>query len=276
MMMLAGDCCVRVSGRLFSLGKPAGLCMPVETPIDPADIATREERIQLIKQVHALVTELHSKNIVHGDVKPQNLLICSDGRMRLCDFDNASREGEDFVNTAYTLPYCSQFRFRHPDVPMTRAEDTYALGLTIWELYTGRVPLSCGEESRQEALDSAENRVNVGMGPDMQVIDDPQIYTLIEVCLASGPDCPDEYIRDASYCVEAQVEMKNCSAQPHHRYFRIVHAAVCRRAWSNEDELCEDLYVCRKVISSPLDCMKCFGIKHKEYGVEYLCGPSSQ
>ncbi|KAJ7727230.1 hypothetical protein B0H16DRAFT_1894527 [Mycena metata] len=279
MMMLAGDCCVRVSGRLFSLGKPAGFCMPMETPIIPADIATREERIQLIKQVHDLVTELHAKNIVHGDVKPQNLLMCSDGRMRFCDFDNASVEGDGYSNPAYTLPYCSQFRFRHPEVPMTRAEDTYALGLTIWELYTGRIPLSYGDETREETLDSLEHRVNVGMGPDMQVIDDPQIYALIETCLADGPDCPDEYWPDPSYCVETQVELGLCRAQPRHLYSRIVHATFCPRVLSGEDVPCEYTYVSRKVKISALEsvCTKCnpgVGMKCNQRGVEYFDIPS--
>ncbi|KAJ6470593.1 kinase-like domain-containing protein [Mycena vitilis] len=257
MMMLAGDCCVRVSGRLFSWGKPAGFCMPVETPIESAEIATREERMQLIKQVHDLVTELHSKNIVHGDVKPQNLLMCSDGRMRLCDFDNASLEGDGFSITDLTLPYCSQFRSRHPQVPMTRAEDTYALGLTIWELYTGRTPLLYGDETLDEGGEWLEQRVNVGMGPEMQVIDDPHIYALIETCLAAGPDCPDEYCPDMKYCVQNQVELGDCRAQPRHLYSRIVHARFCGRSLDNPGGPCEYPYASKKVISLSVPCMKC-------------------
>ncbi|KAJ7215435.1 kinase-like domain-containing protein [Mycena pura] len=153
MMRLAGDCCVSIVGRMFCGGHPSGICMPIEEPVDPVSIATKEERVRLIHQLRDLVAELHAKNIVHGDLKPQNLLLCSDGRLRLCDFDNAALESDNHVATEYTIPYCSPFRMRdHEDVPMTRAEDTYSLGLTVWELYTGRTPLLYGDETLEEML----------------------------------------------------------------------------------------------------------------------------
>jgi serine/threonine-protein kinase len=101
------------------------------TPIDStANLGSKDERIRIIYQLRALVAELHEKKIVHGNLKPQNLLLCWDERVRLCDFDNASIEGDGFASCFMTYPYCSTFRARNEDEPMTRAEDMYAMGLT--------------------------------------------------------------------------------------------------------------------------------------------------
>ncbi|KAJ7812025.1 hypothetical protein B0H14DRAFT_3879860 [Mycena olivaceomarginata] len=265
LIQLAGDCCVR-TGRLFREGLPVGFCMPMETPLASATIANKEERLRLIQQVRDLVAKLHSRNIVHGDLKPQNILLCSDGRVRLCDFDNASIEGDGYVTEALTPPYCSQF------------QDTYALGLTIWELYTGRMPLTYGDESMEDMLvwEILENRVNVGMRPDMTLIDDPAIRALIEECLAAAPECPIEFWRDSTFCVETQFEFNRCRAEPRHLYSRIVHRWTC----SYPNGPCEYPYMDPKIYPSSTDpvCLKCEPaqrniIPMEEEEGDCLCGP---
>jgi serine/threonine protein kinase len=37
----------------------------------------------------SVVQELHGKGILHGDIKPANMLLCPDGQIRLCDFAEA-------------------------------------------------------------------------------------------------------------------------------------------------------------------------------------------
>ncbi|KAJ6602518.1 hypothetical protein DFH09DRAFT_1019668 [Mycena vulgaris] len=101
-MQLAGDCSVALIGRIFlksEFTQAVGFSMPIETPIDTANFGTKDERIRLIYQLRDLLADLHNKQIVHGDIKPVNILICSDGRPRLCDFDGASIEGDGFVST---------------------------------------------------------------------------------------------------------------------------------------------------------------------------------
>lgn len=128
---LAGECSVACIGRLFECGRVYGICMPIETPIDPENIGTKEERIHIIYQLRDLVTELHKKRIIHGDIKPQNLLLCSDKRVRFCDFDNASIEGDGFATTDVSFPYCTTYRARNDEKPMTLAEDIYAMGISV-------------------------------------------------------------------------------------------------------------------------------------------------
>ncbi|KAJ7471755.1 kinase-like domain-containing protein, partial [Mycena latifolia] len=190
-MQLAGDCSVSIVGRLFLEPESTqimGFCTPIETALDPVNIGTKDERIRLIYQLRDLLADLHSKHLVHGDVKPKNILMCSDGRLRFCDFDNASIEGDGFVSTSMTYPYCSTFRARNDAVPMTRAEDVYAMALSMWEIYTGRVPLTYNGETYEDAEDDLMDRCYAGFLPDMQLIDDPGVASLIESYIAAGPD----------------------------------------------------------------------------------------
>ncbi|KAJ7130631.1 kinase-like domain-containing protein [Mycena epipterygia] len=188
--------------------------MPIETPVDPPAIGTKDERIRLIYQLRDLLANLHKKKIVHGDVKPHNLLMCSDGCPRFCDFDNASIEGDGFTSNSKTYPYCSQRRAQDDTGPMTRAEDMHAMGLTMWEIYTGRTPLSYPGETFEEMQEFLPDRCQAGFLPDMELVDDPAIASLIESYLAAGPHRPDIWDPNAIYCIETRFVFGRCSAEP--------------------------------------------------------------
>src|ERR1700722_19676809 len=153
MMILAGDCSVTPLGRLFNEEKLCGIVMPYETSLvppstDPLHVPipdptlSKDTRLKMINQLCALVSRLHSeKGILHGDIKPSNLLMCSDGELRLCDFGCAFLESEAEVPRALSTRYTSPYLCRMiPLAPLSRAEDLYATGVSIWEIYTGLIP----------------------------------------------------------------------------------------------------------------------------------------
>ncbi|KAJ7700908.1 hypothetical protein B0H16DRAFT_1348515, partial [Mycena metata] len=188
--------------------------------------------------------------IVHGDLKPQNLLICSDGRVRLCDFDNASIEGDGFVASEATFPYCSTVRARNVDdpLPMTRAEDLHAMGLSIWHIYTGRIPLTDGFDLDERDIG---NRTLAGFLPDMALIDDPDIASLIEGCIAAGPYRP--YTEDngqAIYCITTRFVFERCQAEPVHTYSTIDHGGYCLDRMDRGDGPCEFPFMDPKVFTT--------------------------
>ncbi|KAK2877755.1 hypothetical protein FQN49_001231 [Arthroderma sp. PD_2] len=146
----AGDCAVEVLGR--SLWKDmegkiqvTGIIMSLETPFDPKTIQ-RSQRKGFMEQIISIVHELHSKGIIHGDVKPANFLLCADGRLRMCDFSESLRVDEDpsewegVTTTNYVSPYRTKNWPDLTDPPPTIEDDLYGVGVTIWELYTGKVP----------------------------------------------------------------------------------------------------------------------------------------
>ena len=92
----------------------------------------------------------HGEGIIHGDVKPANILVGIDGRVRVSDFGVARRRGSDADgegSTAGTPRYMApeQHRGRVPDA----RSDVYSLAVTAWEALFGAAPFG-GEDDATE------------------------------------------------------------------------------------------------------------------------------
>ncbi|KXN83008.1 Serine/threonine-protein kinase CTR1 [Leucoagaricus sp. SymC.cos] len=99
---------------------------------------------------------LHQNNVIHGDLKPSNILVHDDGRPLLCDFGRSR-----ILDTrGFATRPAGVARYQAPEVhqglPSTKASDVYAFGITSCEIWTGITPW----ENRQDApviLDVALN-----------------------------------------------------------------------------------------------------------------------
>jgi serine/threonine protein kinase/beta-lactam-binding protein with PASTA domain len=87
----------------------------------------------------------HRRNIVHRDVKPQNILIGRDGSIKLTDFGIASvyndMNAERLTTTGMTLGTVQYYAPEQAQGEIvTPAADVYALGIVMYEMLTGRTP----------------------------------------------------------------------------------------------------------------------------------------
>jgi serine/threonine-protein kinase len=88
----------------------------------------------------------HSRNIVHRDIKPDNILIARSGVARLADFGLAKKTDENShltaarqgFGTSYYMPYEQALNAKQAD----GRSDIYALGATLYHLLTGVVPFT--------------------------------------------------------------------------------------------------------------------------------------
>lgn len=95
-----------------------------------------------IQAAHALGAA-HSAGIVHGDVKPGNLLLSEEGLVRLADFGAAHRTGTNDAPPAVgTLRFMSPERLR--GTGFDHRADLWALGVTLFQSLTGRLPFQGG------------------------------------------------------------------------------------------------------------------------------------
>jgi eukaryotic-like serine/threonine-protein kinase len=96
---------------------------------------------QLGADLATVLGYVHARGIVHRDVKPSNILIGRDGRVRLADFGIARPRGDTTTHTAGgttigTAAYIAPEQVRGE--PVTSASDIYSLGLVLLEALTGR------------------------------------------------------------------------------------------------------------------------------------------
>ncbi|XP_057834069.1 serine/threonine-protein kinase GRIK2 isoform X2 [Cryptomeria japonica] len=102
------------------------------------------------QDIVAGLKHLHSNNIVHGDIKPENLLVSSDGSVKICDFsesckfeDNNDELKRSAGTPVFTAPECSQGFLYHGKVA-----DIWALGITLYCMVLGQFPF-IGETLRE-------------------------------------------------------------------------------------------------------------------------------
>lgn len=119
---------------------PAGSC------VKRVGNTTEEEIWHLIRDVAAGLAYLHEKDIVHQDIKPDNILINSDGNYLITDFGISTRARSTLrksvmsTNTsAGTLAYMGPERFSAQPAP-TKASDIWSLGAMTYELIEGITP----------------------------------------------------------------------------------------------------------------------------------------
>ncbi|WP_396454133.1 serine/threonine-protein kinase [Actinomadura sp.] len=95
-------------------------------------------------QACAVLAAAHSVDLIHRDVKPENLMLCPDGAVKLIDFGLATSTGGEFSRITQTGQVPGTARYMAPELlrgeEASRASDLYAVGCLLYELLAGSRP----------------------------------------------------------------------------------------------------------------------------------------
>lgn len=113
----------------------------------------QEEAVQIVLQICDALAHAHSQKIIHRDIKPQNIIITFEGRVKVTDFGIA-RAASDATIT-YGKSLMGSVYYSSPEqargIGADQKSDLYSLGVVFYEMLTGELPFS-GESPISIAL----------------------------------------------------------------------------------------------------------------------------
>ena len=143
------------------------------------------ELISIAIQVGRGIEAAHNKNIIHRDIKPQNIIISKEGKVKVTDFGIARAATSNTVNADLmgSVHYSSPEQARNGYV--TFQSDIYSLGIVMFEMCTGRVPFD-GETTVSIAIQHLQNDMPKASEfvPDVPI----SVERIIEKATMKSPD----------------------------------------------------------------------------------------
>lgn len=144
-----------------------------------------KEAVSIAIQVSMGIEAAHNNHIIHRDIKPQNIIISRDGKVKVTDFGIAKAATSNTItsNVMGSVHYTSpeQARGGYSD----EKSDIYSLGITLFEMLTGRVPFN-GETTVAIAIKHIQEEM---VSPKEFVPEIPgSVEAIVLKCCQKSPD----------------------------------------------------------------------------------------
>ena len=137
-----------------------------------------DEAIPLMVQACAGIGYAHRAGLVHCDIKPHNMLVTPEGKLKVTDFGIARALASINPNERYDVVWGSPQYFSPEQAagnPPSPASDVYSLGVILYEMLTGRLPFESSDPStlakmHREQIPRSSMQVNTKIPEQLDVI----------------------------------------------------------------------------------------------------------
>lgn len=155
----------------------------------------------------------HKNNIIHRDIKPQNIIISKEGKVKIADFGIAKAASSETVssNAMGSVHYISpeQARGGYSDAK----SDIYSLGITLYEMVTGRVPFD-GDTTVSIAIQHLQDEL---IEPSKYTPDVP--ISLEQIILKCTQKSPERRYHSAE---ELIADLKKSLISPNEQFVQVI------------------------------------------------------
>lgn len=128
------------------------------------------ESLKIAKEIAEALSHAHKNNLVHCDVKPHNILVMQDGRVKVADFGIARAVTSTTMtyngNVVGSVHYFSPEQAKGTKI--TPKSDVYSLGVVLYEMLTGHLPFT-GETTVSVALKHLQDQPRSIRSIDAQI-----------------------------------------------------------------------------------------------------------
>ncbi len=221
--------------RIHDLGEYNGVKFISMAYVDGGDLTQvmhREGRLPLdrvlniMKQLVAALAAAHGVNVVHRDLKPQNILLGSGDHVYVTDFGIAKTLESDRTRVTRTGAVLGTPLYMSPEQvegkPVDHRSDLYTLGLIFYEMLTGILPFS-GETTFQLMYQRVHEQPK---RPELVIPDLPPY--LSRICLKCLEKEPAKRYQNAG---EILTDLEFKHAPTHTRTVQITLPVVSKKAW---------------------------------------------
>ena len=172
-----------------------------------------KEAVSIAIQVSMGIESAHNNHIIHRDIKPQNIIISKEGKVKVTDFGIAKAATSNTItsNVMGSVHYTSpeQARGGYSD----EKSDIYSLGVTMFEMLTGRVPFN-GETTVAIAIKHIQEEMP---SPRDYVSEIPvSVEQIVFKCCQKSPD------RRYQSMAELIVDLKRSLMTPDEDFVKVV------------------------------------------------------
>ena len=157
----------------------------LKTYIEKKGQLNYKETLSIAIQVSRGIQAAHAKHIIHRDIKPQNIIISTDGKVKVTDFGIARAVSEHTIHSDVmgSVHYASPEQARNGYV--SNRSDIYSLGIVMYEMVTGRVPFD-GDSTVAVAIQHLQDEMvpPSTYAPNLPI----SLEKIIQKCTQKSPD----------------------------------------------------------------------------------------